>query len=178
MPTTDSNGIIRYLDTDGAPTPPVLNLGMQSVSDALSPYINRVKWTGAGTGLSANLFTNDVNNDGARLRLGVDGSVRVGRVGDDTLRFLPFAFESNTVNVSFSIRSNYSMTVNFPANSFTTVPQVTTNIASGSGDTLGWISRATQVSATGFTLYLYSTSGTPRAWSSIPVMWIAAQSRP
>lgn len=36
MPTTDSNGIIRYLDTDGAPTPPVLNLGMQSVSDALS----------------------------------------------------------------------------------------------------------------------------------------------
>lgn len=36
MPTTDSNGIIRYLDTDGAPTPPVLNLGMQSVSDAIS----------------------------------------------------------------------------------------------------------------------------------------------
>lgn len=36
MPTTDSNGIIRYLDTDGAPTPPVLNLGMQSVSDALT----------------------------------------------------------------------------------------------------------------------------------------------
>lgn len=36
MPTTDSNGIIRYLASDGAPTPPVLNLGMQSVSDALS----------------------------------------------------------------------------------------------------------------------------------------------
>lgn len=36
MPTTDSNGIIRYLDSDGAPTPPVLNLGMQSVSDAFS----------------------------------------------------------------------------------------------------------------------------------------------
>lgn len=36
MPTTDSNGIIRYLDSDGAPTPPVLNLGMQSVSDALN----------------------------------------------------------------------------------------------------------------------------------------------
>lgn len=36
MPTTDSNGIIRYLDSDGAPTPPVLNLGMQSVSDSLN----------------------------------------------------------------------------------------------------------------------------------------------
>lgn len=36
MTTTDSNGVIRYQDSDGAPTPPVLNLGMQSVSDALT----------------------------------------------------------------------------------------------------------------------------------------------
>lgn len=36
MTTIDANGIIRYEDTDGAPTPPVLNLGLQSVSDAMS----------------------------------------------------------------------------------------------------------------------------------------------
>lgn len=36
MTTIDANGIIRYEDTDGAPTPPVLNLGLQSVSDAIS----------------------------------------------------------------------------------------------------------------------------------------------
>lgn len=36
MTTIDGNGIIRYEDTDGAPTPPVLNLGLQSVSDAIS----------------------------------------------------------------------------------------------------------------------------------------------
>lgn len=36
MTTIDSNGIIRYEDTDGAPTPPVLNLGLQSVSDAMA----------------------------------------------------------------------------------------------------------------------------------------------
>lgn len=36
MGTTDANGIYFYDDTDGAPTPPVLNVGQQSVSDALS----------------------------------------------------------------------------------------------------------------------------------------------
>lgn len=36
MTTTDSNGIVRFQDSDGAPTPPVLNLGFQSVSDAIS----------------------------------------------------------------------------------------------------------------------------------------------
>lgn len=36
MGTTDANGIYMYDDTDGAPTPPVLNVGQQSVSDALS----------------------------------------------------------------------------------------------------------------------------------------------
>lgn len=35
MGTTDDNGIYFYDDTDGAPTPPVLNVGQQSVSDAL-----------------------------------------------------------------------------------------------------------------------------------------------
>lgn len=36
MTTTDSNGIVRFQDSDGAPTPPVLNLGLQSVSDAIT----------------------------------------------------------------------------------------------------------------------------------------------
>lgn len=36
MATTDSNGILRYQDTDGAPTPPAVNTWLQSVSDALS----------------------------------------------------------------------------------------------------------------------------------------------
>lgn len=35
MGIVDVNGIYMYDDTDGAPTPPTLNLGQQSVSDAL-----------------------------------------------------------------------------------------------------------------------------------------------
>lgn len=36
MGTTDANGIYFYDDTDGAPTPSTLNLGQQSVSNALN----------------------------------------------------------------------------------------------------------------------------------------------
>lgn len=35
MGTTDANGIYMYDDTDGAPIPSVLNVGQQSVSDAI-----------------------------------------------------------------------------------------------------------------------------------------------
>lgn len=41
MGTTDANGIYMYDDTDGAPTPPVLNVGQQSVSNALNAVTRR-----------------------------------------------------------------------------------------------------------------------------------------
>lgn len=178
MTTIDANGIIRYEDTDGAPTPPVLNLGLQSVSDALGPYVNKVKWTGSGTGISANLFTNDVNNEGARLRLGIDGSVRVGRVGDDVLRFLPFAMQQAERSVTFTTRNSFNLAITFTANLFTSAPNVHTNIATGSGVAAGWISRATSVTASGFNLYLAKVTAGENAWSNIPVQWTATQLTP
>lgn len=178
MTTIDANGIIRYEDTDGAPTPPVLNLGLQSVSDALGPYVNKVKWTGTGTGLSANFFTNDVNSEGARLRLGVDGSVRIGRVGDDVLRFLPFAMQQATRSVTFTSRSSFNVAISFTANLFTSPPNVTTNIATGAGAAAGWISRATSVTPTGFNLYLAKVTSGDSAWSDLPVQWTATQLTP
>lgn len=178
MTTIDSNGIIRYEDSDGAPTPPVLNLGMQSVSDALTPFRNKVKWQGAGVSRSANLYTDDTNETGARLRLAVNGTVSLGRPEDSVLRGLPFAMQTREYSASFTSRSSYTVSFNFTTNLFTAPPVVTTNIASGSGSALGWISRATQITATGFTFYLANVNGTNSAWSGIPVQWTAIQMTP
>src|SRR6185312_7466475 len=113
MTTIDANGIIRYEDTDGAPTPPVLNLGLQSVSDALTPFKNKVKWQGVGVNRSASLYTDDTNETGARLRLSVNGVVSVGRPEDSVLRGLPFAMQTREYSTSFTSRSSYTISFNF-----------------------------------------------------------------
>lgn len=45
MTTTDSNGVIRYQTTDPvSPLHTLLNLGMQSVSDAIGPFVGDTGW--------------------------------------------------------------------------------------------------------------------------------------
>ena len=78
--------------------------------------------------------------------------------------------------VSFTSQTSFTVNVNFPA-SFTATPSVTTNIASGAGNTTRWGSRAYNVTTTGFTLFVFRGDATdgPETWSSIPVHWIATQ---
>lgn len=78
--------------------------------------------------------------------------------------------------VSFTGQTSFTVNVNFPA-SFTATPSVTTNIASGAGNTTRWGSRAYNVTTTGFTLFVFRGDATdgPETWSNIPVHWIATQ---
>lgn len=178
MTTIDSNGIIRYEDSDGAPTPPVLNLGMQSVSDSINLLKNRVVWSGTGSARQLLIsLGNDMENN-PRIRLGSDGSLHVGVAGDPTLRRVPFSSQSRTQTISFTSRSSYTTNVTFVNNIFTEAPVVTTNIATGNGSALGWISRATNITTSGFTLYLANVNGNSSAWSSLPVQWNAQQWSP
>lgn len=57
------------------------------------------------------------------------------------------------------------------ATPFRSTPSVATNLASGSGSVVGWISRATGVTNTGFTLYI---SGAANSFT-VPVQWQAQE---
>ncbi|MFC4335219.1 H-type lectin domain-containing protein [Salininema proteolyticum] len=75
--------------------------------------------------------------------------------------------------ISFSNKDNHTHAVDFPAD-FAGPPVVTTNIDSGSGPTARWISRAINISPTGFTIFVFaSTSGASTSWSDIQVSWTA-----
>lgn len=82
--------------------------------------------------------------------------------------------ESGSLNVSFSAAASYTTDVVF-STPFTSTPMVMTNIASGSGPTARWASRAITVSTTGFTLFLWQTdvADSDAAFSAQPVQWIA-----
>lgn len=77
-----------------------------------------------------------------------------------------------TESVGFLNATSHTRTVSFGM-SFDEVPFVSTNIASGTGDAAGWVSRAISVNTTGFTLFLFSGRGTKNTWSLVPVQWRA-----
>lgn len=77
-----------------------------------------------------------------------------------------------TVNVSFTSLGSYTQSITF-GTPFSTVPVVMTNIASAAGPTARWGSRAYNVTATGFTLFLFSGDATNATWPSQPIEWLA-----
>jgi hypothetical protein len=82
--------------------------------------------------------------------------------------------QSGTVSLSFSSLDQYSGTgVTFPV-AFPAAPRVSINIHSGVGATGRWNGRAINVTATGFTPFVYSgADGATSTWSAVEIMWIA-----
>lgn len=116
------------------------------------------------------------DNGTNRLTVGVDGTTAVagsftagGYVRGSNL-------QSDTALVSFVALSSFTQSVTFstayPAG---VVPVVTTNINSVSGTTSRWDARATNITNTGFTLWVYKTDTADPAqtWTNVPVQWWA-----
>lgn len=79
-----------------------------------------------------------------------------------------------TATVSFTSQVSWTQTVTFPA-AFPATPVITVNIASALGATSRWGVRATSVTPSQFTLFLFHTDAADAAdsWSSVPVQWHA-----
>lgn len=79
----------------------------------------------------------------------------------------------STVLVSFVALGSFTTVVNFGF-TFPGTPTVVTNIESSSGAAARWKARATVVTSTGFTLFLYvDPAGATATWSDVPVTYIA-----
>lgn len=91
-----------------------------------------------------------------------------------TLRDL--GIEQNSVNISFITLSSFTQAVVFTkAYDAGVVPVVTCNINSSVAATARWQARATAISNTGFTLFLFKGDAADPAatWAAIPVQWTA-----
>jgi hypothetical protein len=78
-----------------------------------------------------------------------------------------------TTLVNFTMMDNFTTGVAFGF-TFPGIPTVVMNIDSGAGATGRWDARAISVTATGFTLFVFSNaSGSTSTWADIPVSYIA-----
>lgn len=77
--------------------------------------------------------------------------------------------------VNFTTLTQTTIAVTFPV-PFLVVPKVFTEIQSGAGSTARWDSRATAVTTTGFTMFVYSNDPAASTWVDVPVSWIAVPS--
>ncbi|MCM2391717.1 H-type lectin domain-containing protein [Streptomyces albipurpureus] len=81
--------------------------------------------------------------------------------------------QSGTVNVSFTNLDDRVIPVAFPQ-VFSAAPRVFANINSAAGVTGRWDVRAYDVTASGFTIFLYAHQpGALATWSNVPVFWFA-----
>lgn len=58
---------------------------------------------------------------------------------------------------------------------FDNPPFVTTNIRSGAGATARWVSRAINITTTGFTYFVFSGNAVAAAWTNVEVTWQATE---
>jgi hypothetical protein len=79
---------------------------------------------------------------------------------------------NGTVNMSFSAVNNATVAVSYGV-SFPVAPMVVTNIDSGAGATARWVSRAINITATGFTMFVFAADSATNTWSNVPVSWSA-----
>lgn len=87
-----------------------------------------------------------------------------------------FRQTENRINsVSFTALSSTTVNVVF-THSFSTAPVIMTNINSGAGATAQWHSRAINITATGFQLFLFGPGAS--TWSNVAVQWTADELTP
>lgn len=77
-----------------------------------------------------------------------------------------------TALINFTTLSSFTATVNFGF-TFPSAPTVVTNIDVSSGAAARWESRATSITTTGFTMFVYQSQAVTGTWVDIPVSWIA-----
>jgi hypothetical protein len=96
----------------------------------------------------------------------------IAAVDSDLVTFTD-RFQADTELVTFTSQELDTVNVSFtPA--FSGVPVVFTNIASGTGPSARWDSRAISVNSSGFTLFVFSNeSGVTSSWTDVPVQWMA-----
>lgn len=80
--------------------------------------------------------------------------------------------QRNTVQVSFTSRASFTRAVTFPT-PFASQPFVSVSIHSGAEETAQWHARPINITAAGFTIFLFSP--TASAWSDVSVMWEATE---
>lgn len=85
---------------------------------------------------------------------------------------LPGASYAGTASISFASTPSNTQVVSFGI-TFPTPPVVVTNINTQSGSVSRWITKATLVTTTGFTLWSQSADSGSAAWSNVPVDWVA-----
>lgn len=99
---------------------------------------------------------------------------RTYRYNGSTWEPLAALVQSGTVSLSFSSLDQYSGTNVTFATAFPATPRVSININSGVGATGRWNGRAINVTATGFTPFVYSgADGATSTWSAVEIQWIA-----
>lgn len=76
-------------------------------------------------------------------------------------------------SVSFTTKSSHTLSVVFDTE-FDSPPSVTASIGSAPSETAQWHVRATSVSSSGFTLFLFAGDGATDTWANVPVNWTAA----
>lgn len=124
----------------------------------------KIQW---GTGSAAS--DTNLYRDGVGI-LRTDGAFKAGGAITDTATGITYKLSQNgSVSISFTTQTSFTQAVSFPV-AFSSSPVVTTNINSGAAATGGWISRAINITTSGFTLFV---SGASATWSSVSVQWDA-----
>jgi len=79
-------------------------------------------------------------------------------------------FKSGQHSFTFTSQTTQTFSVVFGGTAFASTPQVTTNIDNNAGVTGSWLSRAVNVTGSGFDLWI---SGPSASWTGVVVQWIA-----
>lgn len=82
-------------------------------------------------------------------------------------------FKAGTELVNFSNQEAFTQAVVFDQ-PFDSAPRVFPNIDTGAGVAARWQSRAINITATGFTLFVFSSEpNDPSSWGDVAVSWLA-----
>jgi hypothetical protein len=82
-------------------------------------------------------------------------------------------WETDTVLITFVTQTSVTQAITFDR-PFLVAPHVFTNIDSAAAATAQWHSRASSITTTGFTLFLFRASGVAaNSWTDVPVSWLA-----
>jgi hypothetical protein len=141
---------------------------------------NGSTWSPAGPGTGTADWEQDIKLGSTRkLLIGTDCNLY--RSAADTLKtddelviktHRALYGETGSRNVSFTTLNSTTVAVTF-ATPFTSPPRVSTNINSGAGSTARWCSRAINITATGFDLFLFAADGATSTWSTVQVLFEA-----
>jgi hypothetical protein len=175
--TVDGVLWVRELDTQDSPVWVRPSLPAADLTGEIHPNrlptvpVGLIPYLPASRVNSGEFHSNRIPNlPASRTTSGVFSTARI-----PTLPYskIPIIAAAGSVDISFSSRDTYTRSVSFPSGRFSSSPKVFVNINSAAGVTSGWVARATSVTATGFTLFLYQANGVSTAWSDHAVHWFA-----